>query len=717
MASTMRLKEIKIKGFRGYGKEEQSIDLSSPVVLLYGGNRSGKSSTINAIEWALYGGEVAGKKIGIAERSRWQTRNLNCDSIGVELVLESDKGDIHIFREMGKTKKRSGEPFYYVDENGAKCEEQERLWDLLGMDARDFMNSAYLHQEVVRDIVVNAPSVREEALNRLLGISDLYNLSSSLKGVGQAAYVNKVDGIYSGLQNVLRARSAAYQETIDESYEEGERSGMGKSDFTAKGFEKRCLSVSDLAGSLAEKAGIKDAGLKPPKDTAGFRDYKSDAIGVVRRLRDENPGAVSQAALIGEREGLDRALSEYKNKANKKVELERQKRELEKEGTLDELQEKKERLVAEQGSLDQELGRINARMPVIDTTITYLENLEDRAGRTACPACEQDIDPDKVLERLNEVKEGMGDEAEEISGKKKELAEQVASLGDTIERLEQIEEVDLPRADKETKSHREKISEILKRKIGKDEDPESLVNMRLGEIKKELEKASGLMQQYNEDIGKIEDALNEAGLIRDLLEAKSRIAAINKIKESEEWAAMDGARDRLNQELEAVNTVKDAVNAVINEIAGKRLREAEKSITEYYQALVERPDFEAIRIDPDDHDVYAVSGDDKERVITFFNQGDMNCAALSIFLALGGGSVREGGPGFLILDDPSQSLDSEQKRKLASLIGRVAEDKQVLLATMDEELLRDLKNEVSKAKKVYRLGKWSPVKGPSIKEE
>ncbi len=120
-------------------------------------------------------------------------------------------------------------------------------------------------------------------------------------------------------------------------------------------------------------------------------------------------------------------------------------------------------------------------------------------------------------------------------------------------------------------------------------------------------------------------------------------------------------------------------------------------------------------IDPEDHDVYAVSDEDKEKLITFFNQGDMNCAALSIFLALGGSSARDSGAGFLILDDPSQSLDSEQKRKLAALIDRVAADRQVVLATMDEELLKALQDEVSKAKRVYRFGEWDPVKGPSIK--
>lgn len=716
MAENIRLKEIKIKGFRGYGREEVRIDLSDPVVLLYGGNRSGKSSTTNAVEWALYGGEVTGKKIGIAERKGWEARNRHCDSIGVELVLESDAGEIRVVREMGE-RKRSGESFYFVDENGEKHENQEELWSRLGMDARDFMSSAYLHQEVIRDIVVSEPRVREEALNRLLGISDLFNLSKSLKDIKKKSYEDAVSNTYERLQQLIKTKSSAYQETIDGSIEEGEALGMAKGDFTDKGFCERCSKACELVKGLAKKAGLEDPGLEPPEDTTDFMGFESRAKEAVRALRNENPAAVSQAALVEERGELDAALSEYRSKKERKEKLLEEKRELEKEGGQEDLERKKQELEERQKELEEELGRINTRLPVIEATVTYLERLEDKEGTTACPSCEQDIVPREVLVRLREVKAGMGEEASEKSGEKKELAESLSSLEETVERLRRIQEVELPKAVEEMKRCREKIGEILEREIGEDEDPESIANKRLEEIEDKLEKAKKLLQEYNREIDGIEDALKEARLIRDVLEAREKIAVIEKITESREWEEMGKTRAKLFQELEAAKKVKGAVDAVINELAGEKLRETEDAISSYYRALVERPDFESIMIDPEDHDVYAVSGKDKEKVIKFFNQGDMNCAALSIFLALGGSSAREGATGFLVLDDPSQSLDSEQKRKLAALIDRVAADRQVVLATMDEELLKALQSDVSKAKRVYRFGEWDPVKGPSIKGE
>jgi DNA repair exonuclease SbcCD ATPase subunit len=50
----MKLKNIKIKGFRGFNKE-QSVNLDAQVVLIYGLNGSGKSSVTEALEWLFFG--------------------------------------------------------------------------------------------------------------------------------------------------------------------------------------------------------------------------------------------------------------------------------------------------------------------------------------------------------------------------------------------------------------------------------------------------------------------------------------------------------------------------------------------------------------------------------------------------------------------------------------------------------------------------------------
>lgn len=718
MTESFRLKEIRIKGFRGYGNEERRIDLSGPVVLLYGGNRSGKSSTTNAIEWALYGGEVTDKaKTGITERKGWLARNRQCESASVELVLESDGKELRVFRELGGKRKRSGGSFHFVDENGEKLADQAALWRRLGMEARDFMSSAYLHQEVIRDIVISDPRIRKEALDRLLGISDLRNLLGALGELKTSRYEKDVNDIYEHLQRNINARASAYRETMGKSLAEGEGRGMEKGEFTLEGFNGRCASAAAQSAELARRAGIEGIEVEPPADIADFTAFKESATRVVRRLRDENPGSVSRSELIKERSDLEGALAAWRSKAEAKRRLLDEKGELEKGGSLEALRERLAGKKAEAAGIVSRLESINARLPVMRETVKYLEKLEDRTAETACPSCEQPIVPEEVLRRLREAEAGMGEEANDLSRRSRELDAEIKAVSNTVGRLEEILGKELPEAEEAVTDSRAEIGRLLDRPLSGEDDPEKLVGDRLQQIEKKLDEAARVLQQYNEGINAIEDAVQEAGLIRNFLEAQERIATIDAITDSEDWKEMDAARGRLFRELEMVKRVGEAIGAVLDETTEEKLQSAEDAISSCYRALVERPDFESIWIDPVDHEVYAVSGEEREKVVTFFNQGDMNCAALSIFLALGGSPEREGGPAFLILDDPSQSLDSEQKRKLASLIDRVAADRQVLLATMDEELLEALKGGVSKAKRVYRFGEWDPVKGPSISEE
>lgn len=70
--------------------------------------------------------------------------------------------------------------------------------------------------------------------------------------------------------------------------------------------------------------------------------------------------------------------------------------------------------------------------------------------------------------------------------------------------------------------------------------------------------------------------------------------------------------------------------------------------------------------------------------------------------------------GFIILDDPSQSLDSEHKKALAALIASVGTREQILVATQDEQFIMDLQRETAAINPAtLNLGKWS-TNGPSV---
>ncbi len=64
-----QIKRLAVRGFRGFADRCEFV-FGDPVTILYGGNHQGKSSTLNAIEWCLFGDDAIGKDTGIRERSR-----------------------------------------------------------------------------------------------------------------------------------------------------------------------------------------------------------------------------------------------------------------------------------------------------------------------------------------------------------------------------------------------------------------------------------------------------------------------------------------------------------------------------------------------------------------------------------------------------------------------------------------------------------------------
>jgi DNA repair protein SbcC/Rad50 len=87
----------------------------------------------------------------------------------------------------------------------------------------------------------------------------------------------------------------------------------------------------------------------------------------------------------------------------------------------------------------------------------------------------------------------------------------------------------------------------------------------------------------------------------------------------------------------------------------------------------------------------------------------MNCVALSIYFGLAG--VLTHNLGFIILDDPSQNLDSIHKASLALVLAGLLSSVQVLVSTQDVELERGLRERFgTDGVMTYRLA-WTPKEG------
>src|SRR5262249_47541262 len=150
-----------------------------------GENHCGKSSTLNALEWCLLGDQCKGKETSIRERVGWIISNqyLERPDVLVELRLTDSGGEYVVRRRLHRPAKKHS----LVEElelecpngevvNGVSAETLLAQW--LRSSFRDFSTTVYQHQETIRGIVTQEPRERNDAIDRLLGLSDYRNLLS-----------------------------------------------------------------------------------------------------------------------------------------------------------------------------------------------------------------------------------------------------------------------------------------------------------------------------------------------------------------------------------------------------------------------------------------------------------------------------------------------------------------------------------------------------------
>ena len=98
-------------------------------------------------------------------------------------------------------------------------------------------------------------------------------------------------------------------------------------------------------------------------------------------------------------------------------------------------------------------------------------------------------------------------------------------------------------------------------------------------------------------------------------------------------------------------------------------------------------------------------------------QGDLNALALSIFLGMASSPGLKASFGFLMLDDPSQSLGTAHKEGLTEILDQVLDHRMVIVSSMDAEFDSLLWSTLTKAKTRYVFSDWTPERGPKVERE
>lgn len=690
----MIIKSLKVKAFRGFVKEAKFE--FGPVTILFGPNGTGKSSTLNAIEWCLFGKDCIGKDTGIRERKGWKYENRNTkDHPSVEIELK-DGG------KLLRTKNKFT--------NSSSIEELLKKYSF-----KDFSTGVYQHQEVIRAILTDEPRVRNQGFDRLLGLSDYRNAIESLQKVMKEAMKKQslLEDEISNITNEIKLKIKTWDKIINDRKEELKNivkdeniSPAGEKNFKQKILNKLEKLLIEL--SLEPSDELKDLSIE--LDTKKFFDLVKRKI---QRYRSEMPDLKKQGELHSKLAELDRLLRKYRDSKNSHREKKQKLDEfISNNGIKDELENRRLKLENELKDLEKKEKEVSLRGSIISKAIEFLE--EENKNKDECPVCGKHTI--NLLEHLKkEYKEKYESELYELKQKIKSNQSEKENIEKLIKEFDKLQK-DVFEAEKEIREKEQEISRVLDIQIKGDEDYEVILNQKIKETENEINRIKEIVEEKQKKIGEIEEDNSILYKINEILDLKNRRESARKIETSPEWKKLKEKAEEWKKLWDLLSNIISALQNVSQEEAKEKIESAGNKIKEYFLKITAHPAIKDIKLDvkPDvrGFNSYEIKDQDGEEIIPILSQGNLNALALAIFLAL-----CENLPfGLIMLDDPSQSLSSKEKEGLSKVLNEISNFKQIIISTMDNELFEFLKNNITKQKKVYHFEKWEPMEGPQIKQ-
>jgi len=717
------LKNLKIKGFRAY-TDEQEFTFESPIVLLFGENHKGKSSTLNAIEWCLFGSRnCTGGDTGIRERINWEipNRTLVNQDVWVELELTDEK--YQNYKILRRWIRRNRDEVQVTLPNGQVLEGQEaekELSYLIKSSFRDFLTTVYQHQEVIRSILVQEPRQRNDAIDRLLGLSDYRNI---LKGINEANLENalkNMNDFRNELDSKLKTAKNIREYDLKDKKERAFQRGIHQNEINQKSLIEIAKNIKEELEGVANEWGLSlDDSLKIPEHWSESSQFQELVNKEITKFRSEMPDIKEQERLNQYRLSLSGLKIEYEQLEKKLKQLKNEKEKFIKEiGDEEAINKIKDNIQKQIEEKNKELSEADAKASVISKAMEYLK-LEG-IDKDICPVCGKRT-PDLLAHLEKEWREKYEKKVGEI---KKQIDDLKTQLND-VERLEQnykkLRE-DIENVEKEIKETSNKIGEILGETITTQDDPIVVLNKKLAEIQKELQILEKAVSTKQENLNEIASKVEKVQLIGDILNLEEKRAELEQIEQLPEYKQMEELIDKMSILCNDVKDIEQAIKETMREEAQNKIEKAEEVIDSYFRRITNNPLISKVRFLANEDrrtggNLYEFRDQDGKDLLSVLSQGDLNALALAIFLGMATSESMNQSFGFIMLDDPSQSLGSQHKANLVEVLNKVLEKRMVILSTMDEELQSLINSQITKRKTKYLFSDWTPEKGPEVKKE
>jgi len=725
------LTELRIQAFRGVTTQIRVRFDNAPVTILFGGNHSGKSSILNALDWILFSKDCFQGPLvtdRLRERVLWETRNRH---VGRSLettctaVLSNGKATCELTRSLAGAGSRSRATIH-IDTFDGKELTGETAEHFISTHVcpsfRDFMSTVYLHQEVIRDVLTIKPEERGDAIDRLLGLAPLRELARTLKDAKLGRFTQNLDNEICVIEQQVDAVRRDRQQRIDQRVSEAAEHKLQPQDVTFKHAEHLAHQSSKRSKTVASNAGLPAPEVPLPATEKDLERYTRESQDKLQSARTALPDVKKLSELNQRKTALSDARAVYEERARQRNHAKQRLADFTKEkGDRIKLEAERARLQACRKVKSNELAQHDARAAAVRDSIQYLQALPSPAEAQQCPVCGATIRGDDLLEHLErEAPERLDARSRSLSQELKRIDTELPQINQTLRALEQLEG-DLCAAEEHLRSQREAVGKVLQIEITKDDDPKALLDRKLDQLDEELAARKEAADNRLSELDDIEEQyLVPLKLIDDILRERARLQELGRMQKRDEFKELRTLQRRAASLKAATEAIGVAAAAVSQYAAKQAVQRAGQRSRDTFVKIADNPEVRDVRLVVGEKSVggilrneYTIQDPDGLSVVPILSQGDMN--ALAIALLIGLGLSADSLPlRLMIFDDPTQSLATPQKERLADVLDDIAASRQIVVATMDAQFLDVLKSRVTKRKRVYEFRSWRGTDGPQI---
>ena len=690
---------VQLKNFRGWpGKHE--LRLGPGLTLLVGENASGKSSALNAIEWGLFGGEVARKGSGIDERGDWEIRNRAAqDEVMVVLTLAVEGGSATLTRSRAADARSRDPDVVRLDLPDGGLLEGEEVGDWLTWnnlpDWTTWKQAFCQHQEQLR-VRVTDGGERTLQLGRLLGLETYQEFNDVLKALKVKDLEKVAKHELGGIEEDLRRAVARPGAELRELEEQLEARGVARPDIGDALIDGRMGKLLDDARGLASVIGL--TAKVPDPDSPELEDVLRWANDWERHVQARKGELERElGGLRGTWQELDVALRGLEPSERRfedaRTALERWTREHGDAAALD--AQSKELEKQRQTLLEEERG-LNATLALLRRAV---EEADRRGLRDSCPVCEQEsagLDATMARRIEEQGTDSIARRLDPLEARETRVKEQLAELSRLRSEVRAAE------------SEREGLAQRLRSWISEDDpDPARAARSRLETWKRTIADLEEQVHGVDAHLGTFRSERELLDLLAKWRVGRARADAATG--DLHQIAAWDDLQQVIGEAADLacdLDMLANLAREAQKQRSAERVEVVNASLGRHYGRIVGDPAGAGVRVVVKstatrlNYRLVDAAGAD---ITPILNQAALNALSFAMLFAQAEDRARGGLPQWLVLDDPGQNLDESGVSGLAEAVVAVSEVLPVLLGTFPGMLSRELEGRASDSARSLRI--------------